>query len=95
MKTDGSVYIVKGNITNRHQLKDACDSVFWQIVKPAYQSCMSLFTEQVMNAATPRQYDARWKEAKAMEAARQNALEALHAYDDALAALRERTGARS
>ncbi|MGY2271060.1 MULTISPECIES: hypothetical protein [Pseudomonas] len=90
---DNDIEIVKSNIKNPHQLGDAVDSVYLQIVRPAFNCNIGQFVNQL--CAAPYRYywrdiDRRWKETKALEEARDNLAEALIAYDRAAAALSER-----
>jgi len=93
MSRDNDVSIVKSNIRNSHQLDDAVELVYIQIVRQAFEGNLCTFVYKLCCAPYKyywRNVDRRWKEAKALEEARDNLLEALKTYDDAARALNSR-----
>lgn len=75
--------IVKDNLDNYYQRKDAAEAVANQIIEQAYGGSLYNFWIQAENAYDfiPRNLDARRKEVKAFNEAQRKLLEAIHEYD--------------
>lgn len=88
-------HIVKDNLKNPHQLRDAVDSVYYRIVCVGFNRSLSSFFNMLRCVPFGYRYrniDGRWKEAKAVEAAQAKAYDALWELDEALKALDKRLG---
>lgn len=93
MTRDNDVDIVKSNIRNPHQLSDAVELVYIQIVRQAFDGNIGRFVYALCCAPYKyywRNIDRRWTESKALEAARDRLYEALNEYDKAAKALNDR-----
>ncbi len=90
---DRSFEVNKWNVGNSSQRSDVEFTLWHRFVKPTYtySARLSHFVHCIMvQALRTADYDNRWKESKALEAARENALNALHKYDEAYEALTAR-----
>lgn len=96
MARDNDVDIVKSSLDNGHQRRDVIHSVYHQIIRhDQYKGRLGYFVYEL--ACVPyswawRDIDRRWKEHKALDAARDEMLEAIRRYDDAVHALNVRAG---
>lgn len=87
---DNSVYIVKSNIQNRSQCADATETIYYQIIRPAFGGKLQDFVLSVsLPAVRGVNLDYRRKVTKDWQAARERLAMALREYDDATAALLE------
>lgn len=90
---DRSFQIDKFNVSNSNQRDDVEFCLWHQFIKPSYTygGRLGRFFYRIMcQQFRLVKYDARWKETKAMEAARGEVIEALRRYDDACDALMNR-----